>query len=91
MTATNSASTPAAKRSAELPLSTPDQVSQQTLDRILWKSVHGRGAAPPPPGPSASASDDDPGEALALPSVRAGERSNVKALRASYRRHSAHR
>ena len=91
MTATNSASTPAAKRSAELPLSTPDQVSQQTLDRILWKAVHGQQAAPPPPGPGASASDDDPGKALALPSVRAGERSNVKALRASYRRHSAHR
>jgi YVTN family beta-propeller protein len=91
MTATNSASTPAAKRSAALPLSTLDQVSQRTLDGILWKAVHGQQAVPPPPGPGASASDSDPGEALPLPSVRPGERSNVKALRASYRRHSAHR
>jgi len=91
MTATNSASTPAAKRSAELPLNTPDQLSQQTLDHILWKYVHGQGSAPPPAGPNASASDDGPGQALPLPVVRGGERSNLKALRASYRRHSAHR
>jgi DNA-binding beta-propeller fold protein YncE len=69
MTATNSASTPAAKRSAKLPLNSPDQIPQRALDRILWKYVHGQHSAPPPPGPNASGRDEDPGEDLPLPRV----------------------
>jgi DNA-binding beta-propeller fold protein YncE len=30
-----------------------DRIPQQTLDGVLWKSVHGTDAVPPPPGPNA--------------------------------------
>ncbi len=72
MTETNTASSPAAARSAKLPLGTPDQVPQEELDRILWKYVHGQHAVPPPPGPNASGQDEDPGEDIPLPRVGGG-------------------
>jgi DNA-binding beta-propeller fold protein YncE len=87
MTATNTAKTPAAKLSRGLNLTNLDQVSQETLDRILWKYVHGQRAAPPPPGPAASSSDNDPGQLERPPRVRPGYRRNLAALHARYRRH----
>jgi DNA-binding beta-propeller fold protein YncE len=69
MTETNTAASPAAERSANLPLNSPDQVPQDELDRILWKYVHGQHSVPPPPGPNASGQDEEPGEDLALPRV----------------------
>jgi hypothetical protein len=50
----NQATTPDAKLSSRLPLGHPDQVPQQQLDSILWKSVHGAHSAPPPAGPNAN-------------------------------------
>jgi phosphoesterase family protein/lactonase family protein with 7-bladed beta-propeller len=91
MTAQNTAKTPGAKLSSGLNLSTLDQVSQSTLDRILWKYVHGARAKAPPPGPNASTSDADPGENIPLPRVRQGYQRNLKALRAAYRQHSRDR
>ncbi len=91
MTAQNTAKTPAAKFSAGLPLSTLDKVSQSTLDRILWKFVHGAKAQPPPAGPNASASDDDPGEDVPLPHVHANQHRALAALHRAYRRHSRDR
>ena len=61
MTERNTASSPAAEASAELPLDAPDRVPQRDLDRILWKYVHGQHAVPPPPGPNASGSDEEAG------------------------------
>ncbi len=91
MTAQNSAKAPASSLSAGLNLSTLDQVSQSTLDRILWKYVHGVDAKAPPPGPNASTSDADPGASVPLPHVRRGYQRNLKTLRAAYRRHSRNR
>ena len=54
----NPAGTPGARESAKLPKCL-DCASQRDLDRLLWKSVHGWGAAPPPPGPGASRRDAD--------------------------------
>ena len=36
-----------------------DCASQRDLDALLWKSIHGEGAAPPPPGPNAEGIDRD--------------------------------
>ncbi len=69
MTETNTASSPAAKLSAELPLNAPDRVPQRELDRILWKYVHGQHAVPPPPGPNASGEDEEEHEDIPLPRV----------------------
>ncbi len=91
MAAENTAKTPAAKLSAHLPLSTLDKVSQSTLDRILWKFVHGASAKPPPAGPNASASDDDPGEDFPLPRVHANQHRSLAALHRAYRRASGDR
>jgi len=91
MTAVNTAKSPAAKLSDSINLSTLDQVSQSTLDRILWKSVHGQHAKPPPPGPNASTNDSDPGQAIPLPHVRRGYQHNVNVLRAAYRKNSRNR
>ena len=56
----NTATSPDAEWSTALPLDGPDQVSQATLDRIIW---HGgprrRGAQPPPVGPGASGEDEE--------------------------------
>jgi phospholipase C len=49
----NGASAPAAAQSQGLNMTIPDQVPQDVLDSILWKSVHGADAVPPPPGPNA--------------------------------------
>jgi phospholipase C len=49
----NGANSPAATQSQGLNLTIPDQVPQDVLDSILWKSVHGAKAVPPPPGPNA--------------------------------------
>jgi YVTN family beta-propeller protein len=54
LTATNSASSPAANLSDELPWNRLDAVPQETADAILWASVHGATATAPPPGPNAS-------------------------------------
>jgi YVTN family beta-propeller protein len=45
--------------SSQLALGQPDQVSQSTLDQILWHSVYGAGSTPPPPGPGAVGEEDD--------------------------------
>jgi phospholipase C len=58
LTATNTASSPAAKLSDRLPLEVLDQVPQRVLDRILWKYRYGADAQPPPPGPNASGLDE---------------------------------
>jgi DNA-binding beta-propeller fold protein YncE len=91
MTALNTAKTPAAALSARLPVNSPDQISQRTLDRILWKFVRGQNAKPPPPGPNASASDAEPGEHLALPRIRRGQGRSLASLHRAYRRHSRNR
>jgi len=43
-----------ARVSDQLPLNRLDRVPQETLDRILWASVHGAASTPPAPGPNAS-------------------------------------
>jgi DNA-binding beta-propeller fold protein YncE len=50
---TNPSGTAAARMSAGLNLGQPDQVTQRTLDRVIWKTVHGDKSEPPPPGPNA--------------------------------------
>jgi len=52
----NPAGTAGARESARLPKCL-DCSSQRDIDRLLWKSIHGAGAAPPPPGPNASRQD----------------------------------
>jgi phospholipase C len=47
--------------SAGLNLDRIDHVPQRTLDRMLWRSVHGPRSKPPPPGPNASGIDDPDG------------------------------
>jgi hypothetical protein len=37
----------------------PDELSQQQLDAMLWRSVHGPRSTPPPPGPNASGADEE--------------------------------
>ncbi len=54
----NTASSPDAEWSAALALESPDQVSQATLDAIIWHSVHGSGAQAPPVGPGASGEEE---------------------------------
>src|SRR3954447_24027053 len=58
LTERNTASSPGARESSRYDLQTPDQLPQRVLDRILWQSLHGRGAKPPPPGPNASGKDE---------------------------------
>jgi hypothetical protein len=53
MAARNGPRSANARESARLPLNSPDHVPQQTLDRLLWQSVHGEDSTPPPPGPNA--------------------------------------
>jgi DNA-binding beta-propeller fold protein YncE len=55
--ALNTASSPGAAASARMDFRTPDTMDQQSLDAVLWRSVHGAGSAPPPPGPNASGRD----------------------------------
>jgi YVTN family beta-propeller protein len=55
----NGANAPAAAQSQGLNLTIPDQVPQNVLDSILWKSVHGAKAVPPPPGPNADPESGD--------------------------------
>ncbi|MGI8557108.1 MAG: bifunctional YncE family protein/alkaline phosphatase family protein [Solirubrobacteraceae bacterium] len=50
----NGPGAPAQATSNRLPLNRTDRVPQQTLDRILWQSVHGAHSTPPPPGPNAT-------------------------------------
>jgi DNA-binding beta-propeller fold protein YncE len=69
MAETNTASSPAARLSARLPLNAPDRVPQRELDRILWKYAHGQHAVPPPPGPNASGKDVEETEDIPLPRV----------------------
>jgi hypothetical protein len=65
LTEKNDASAPGALLSQKLEIGArTDDVPQRTLDRILWQSVHGEGAAPPPPGPNASAIDEEESRAV---------------------------
>jgi DNA-binding beta-propeller fold protein YncE len=48
----NPSGTAGARASARLPRCL-DCIPQRTMDRLLWKSVHGWDAAAPPPGPNA--------------------------------------
>jgi YVTN family beta-propeller protein len=50
----NTASSPDAKLSSELPWNQLDQVPQAISDQILWQSVFGARSTPPPAGPNAS-------------------------------------
>jgi YVTN family beta-propeller protein len=50
----NTAATPAAALSTQLPWNRIDVVPQAISDQVLWASAHGDGVAPPPPGPNAS-------------------------------------
>lgn len=59
----NTPAAPWATQSQALQLEKPDRVPQATLDRILWKSVHGAASEPPPPGPGASGEDEAEAEA----------------------------
>ncbi len=54
----NPRGTASARAAARLPTCL-DCASQRDLDALLWKSVHGEGAAPPPPGPNAEGIDRD--------------------------------
>jgi DNA-binding beta-propeller fold protein YncE len=49
----NGPAAPDSMWSSTLALGQPDQVSQSTLDQILWRSVYGANSTPPPPGPGA--------------------------------------
>jgi phospholipase C len=51
--ARNAASAANRAASRGLDFKTLDQVPQRTLDRVLWRSVHGWGSLPPKPGPNA--------------------------------------
>jgi YVTN family beta-propeller protein len=53
----NTPAAPWVALSQGLNLARPDQVPQQQLDSILWKSVHGVSSSPPPPGPNASSGE----------------------------------
>jgi DNA-binding beta-propeller fold protein YncE len=55
--ALNTASSPGAALSSRMDFRTPDTMDQQSLDAVLWKSVHGDDSTPPPPGPNASGKD----------------------------------
>lgn len=55
--ALNTASSPGAKVSSQMDFSRPDTMDQQSLDSVLWQSVHGADSTPPPPGPNASGRD----------------------------------
>jgi YVTN family beta-propeller protein len=50
----NTAASPDAKLSGELPWNQMDQVPQAISDQILWQAVHGASSTPPPAGPNAS-------------------------------------
>jgi hypothetical protein len=54
----NSSAAPDSEWSASLPLDKPDQVSQSSLDAIIWHSVFGSRSTPPPSGPGASGEVD---------------------------------
>jgi len=47
-----------ARAASKLDFRTIDKVSQRTLDRMLWRAVHGQRSAPPPPGPNATPEAD---------------------------------
>jgi hypothetical protein len=53
----NTPAAPWVALSQGLNLARPDQVPQQQLDSILWKSVHGVSSTPPPRGPNASSGE----------------------------------
>jgi YVTN family beta-propeller protein len=55
----NTAASPDAKLSGELPWNRLDAVPQEISDEILWASVHGAGSTPPAPGPNASPDEHD--------------------------------
>ena len=59
MTATNPATSANEQAVKGLDLDGTDQVSQRTLDAMLWHYRHGWKSAPPPPGPNASPEDSE--------------------------------
>jgi YVTN family beta-propeller protein len=46
------------RRAAKFHTSTPDHIDQRTLDRVVWKTVHGAHSEPPPSGPNATKGDE---------------------------------
>ncbi len=54
LTTMNTAASPDARLSGELPFNRMDQVPQAISDQILWQSVHGAHSTPPAAGPNAS-------------------------------------
>jgi YVTN family beta-propeller protein len=60
----NTAASPDAKFSDELPWNRLDQVPQGISDQILWQSVFGAKSKPPPPGPNASIEEEQRGEVM---------------------------
>jgi len=54
----NGPAAPDSMWSSTLALGQPDQISQSTLDQILWHSVFGANSTPPPPGPGAVGEQD---------------------------------
>ena len=59
LTAKNTATSPDAKLSDELPWSHLDSVPQAISDQVLWASVHGAKDPAPPAGPNASPDEVD--------------------------------
>jgi hypothetical protein len=47
-----------ARAASKLDFRTIDKVSQRSLDRMLWRAVHGQHSVPPPPGPNATPEAD---------------------------------
>jgi YVTN family beta-propeller protein len=60
----NTAASPDARLSDELPWNQEDQVPQGISDQILWQSVFGAKSPPPPPGPHASPEELQRGVAM---------------------------
>jgi YVTN family beta-propeller protein len=55
----NTASSPAASISQQLPWSRLDAIPQGVSDKIVWASVHGASVPAPPPGPNASPAENE--------------------------------
>jgi YVTN family beta-propeller protein len=55
----NTASSPAASISAQLPWNRLDAIPEGVSDKIVWASVHGTSVPAPPPGPNASPSENE--------------------------------
>jgi YVTN family beta-propeller protein len=59
LNARNPTSGAGARAASKLDFRTIDNVSQRTLDRMLWHAIHGQHSTPPPPGPNATPEAED--------------------------------